>query len=229
MPRRKIIINTDEVTTDDTLTNNTDSVFPELSEEEEIIPELPYVEEDTNVYFNSLKQAHLQKIPDFICTIPKEQWEKFQYLQISKDYDIVDGEFVDLRQTPEYVAEKLDIIRNNKLAENTAKAKQAVDDGFVVFKDAQFETNSQTVGDLTATMLMLQAQQNPEITYNWLSKDDKAVELTLEDFITLGNLIAEFKNTIWSKKYLDFKQQIENAQTLEELKEIEINYGDFDV
>ena len=186
--------------------------------------------------------------------------------------------------------------KEQKHIENTQKAKQAVENGHVVFKNTQFETNAQTVGDLTATMLILQNERaeaeglamsktetpfiasevnltaevsqnetdssvtafpqndnktvilNPtifegeesetdilalpqydELTYTWLSKDDKAVELTLEDFITLGNLIAVYKNTIWNNKYIAFKTAIENAQTLEELNEIEIDYGDFDV
>ena len=190
--------------------------------------------------------------------------------------------------------------KEQKHIENTQKAKQAVENGYVTFKNAQFETNAQTVGDLTATMLILQNEQaeceggadeaattlqedtfiasevnltaevsqnetdssvaslpqndnktvilNPtifegeesktdisalpqydELTYTWLSKDDKAIELTLEDFSTLGNLIAAYKNTIWSEKYIAFKTAIENAKTLEELNEIEIDYGDFDV
>ena len=51
-------------------------------------------------------------------------------------------------------------LKAEKLSENTQKAKLAVENGYVTFKNAEFETNVQTVGDLTATMLMLQAQQN---------------------------------------------------------------------
>ena len=40
---------------------------------------------------------------------------------------------------------------------------------------------------------MLQAQQDLNATYLWLSKDDQVVALTVEDFGTLGGLIAEYK------------------------------------
>ncbi len=110
-----------------------------------------------------------------------------------------------------------------KLDENTTKAKEAVENGYVEYKDAEFETNAQTVGDLTATMLLMQATGLE--TYNWLSRDDKVVTLTLEDFGILGGLIAGFKNTIWSVKYLHYKGLIEQAETVAELDEIIIDYN----
>ena len=121
--------------------------------------------------------------------------------------------------------EILEQAKFGKQAENTTKAKLAVENGYVTFKDAQFETNAQTVGDLTATMLMLQAQQDSDVTYLWLSKDDKVVELTLEDFGTLGGLIAEYKNTIWQGKYIDYKTQIEQAQSVEAMNNINLDYS----
>ena len=156
-----------------------------------------------------------------------------------------------------------------KQAENTEKAKLAVENGHVVFKNAEFETNAQTVGDLTATMLLMQAQQavilsdsevsntddvaqdssatpqnddlissqnedstSPqnadvgELTYLWLSKDDKVVGLTLADFGTLGALIAEYKNTIWQEKYIAYKAAIEQAETVEAVNAIVLDYSD---
>ena len=113
--------------------------------------------------------------------------------------------------------------KNKKHEENTRLAKLAVENGHVVFKNAEFETNAQTVGDLTATMLLMQAGEIE--TYLWLSKDDKAVELSLEDFGTLGGLIAEFKNTIWQEKYITYKTQIEQAQTVDAVNAIVLDYN----
>lgn len=119
-------------------------------------------------------------------------------------------------------SEALEIIKSDKQKENTALAKNAVENGYIEFKGAQFETNAQTVGDLTASMLLV--QQAGLETYSWLTKDDKVVELTLEDFGTLGGLIAQYKNSVWNEKYLNYKTQIENAKTLAELEEIRIEY-----
>lgn len=109
-----------------------------------------------------------------------------------------------------------------KQQENTEKAKQAVENGHVVFKNAEFETNAQTVGDLTATMLLMQA--GGVESYLWLSKDDQTVALTVEDFGTLGGLIAEYKNAIWQEKYITYKAQIEQAQTVDEVNNINLDY-----
>lgn len=119
-------------------------------------------------------------------------------------------------------SEVLPEIKVQKQEENTRLAKLAVENGHVVFKNAEFETNAQTVGDLTATMLLMQAGGIE--TYSWLSKDDQAVELTTEDFGTLGALIAEYKNTIWQEKYIAYKTQIEQAETLETVENIVIEY-----
>ena len=119
--------------------------------------------------------------------------------------------------------EILEQTKFEKQAENTRLAKLAVENGHVVFKGAEFETNAQTVGDLTATMLLMQASEIA--IYMWLSKDDQVVELTIEDFGTLGGLIAEYKNTIWQEKYITYKTQIEQAQTVDEVNNINLDYS----
>ena len=136
-------------------------------------------------------------------------------------FKIVEGEVVKKSQE-EYESEQLAKLKSLKSLENTQKAKQAVEQGYVEFKDAQFETNVQTVGDLTATMLLM--SQTGLETYEWLSRDDKAVELTLEDFGTLGCLIAGFKNAVWNGRYLAYKTAIESAKTLEDIEKVVIDY-----
>lgn len=119
-------------------------------------------------------------------------------------------------------SEVLQQLKAQRQQENTDKAKSAVENGHVVFKGAEFETNAQTVGDLTATMLLMQAGGIE--TYLWLSKDDQAIELSLNDFGTLGGLIAEFKNTIWQEKYIAYKTTIEQAETIAAVENIAIEY-----
>lgn len=123
---------------------------------------------------------------------------------------------------PYYDAEQLLQAKTYKNFENTMKAKACIENGYVEYKNAQFETNAQTVSDLTATMLIMQASGIE--SYEWLSKDDKVVELTLTDFGILGGLIAGYKAHVWNDEYIGYKIQIENAQTLEELEAIEIIY-----
>ena len=164
----------------------------------------------------------LGKQNDLICLVAESRQElldsgiEFTSIEETEDNYVFDGS--------NYILEEdyLPIIKEQKQNENTQKAKDYIENGYVTYKNAQFETNSQTVGDLTATMLMLQAQGEPST--DWLSKDDKVVKLTIEDFVVLGGLIASFKNLTWNGTYLNYKIQIEEAETVEEVKGINIIY-----
>lgn len=117
--------------------------------------------------------------------------------------------------------------KQKKLLQNTQLAKSAVENGFIEYKDTQIETNTQTVSDLIASMLILQTStQNSEnnLSYKWLSKDDKVINLSIDDFMVIGNLIAEFKNEIWNNKYIAYKKAIEEAVSVSEIDDIEIIY-----
>jgi hypothetical protein len=148
-----------------------------------------------------------------------------EYVENKDAYEVQNGELVCISDTQEYIAKKLQEAKDKKQNENTTKAKSAIENGTVTFKNALFETNAQTVSDLTATMLMLQAQQNPTLTYTWLSKDDKEVDLTVVDFVALGDLIVDYKNEVWNTTYLTYKTQIEESTTVQEVNAIEINYA----
>lgn len=231
--------------------------------------------------------------------------EFYQFIGMTEQdvcQSLVDGNWYLSEKCPQKTYEQLFLEeKNKKHEENTRLAKLAVENGHVVFKGAEFETNAQTVGDLTATMLLMQAQQTlkqiqsdttngaavssssanisetddlpeqaqqavilsdsevsntddvtqdssatpqnddlispqnedstspqnadvGELTYLWLSKDDKVVGLTLEDFGTLGALIADFKNSVWQEKYITYKVAIEQAETFESLADIELEY-----
>jgi len=140
------------------------------------------------------------------------------YQADKQKYKVVDGVFKDISNTAEYLA----IVKGRKQNENTYKAQGAIENGFVVYKDAQFETNAQTVGDMTATRDLM--KEKGIASWQWLSKDDQTITLTVEDFVDLGVLIATFKNQVWNVKYLGFKTQIQNAQTVAEVNAIVINY-----
>lgn len=123
---------------------------------------------------------------------------------------------------PTYDARRLEEAKAAKHAENAACAKEAVEKGCVEFHGVYFETNAQTVGDLTATMLLLEA--SGQETYDWLSMDDQFITLTLPDFQEIGVRIAEYKQNVWAVKYVAYKRLIEESKTLDEVLDIVIQY-----
>lgn len=135
--------------------------------------------------------------------------------ETEENYILVNGEY-------KTEAQALAIKKAEKQNENVTKAKATIQDGYVVYKNAQFETNTQTCSDLTSTMLIMQATGLE--SYDWLSRDDQIVPLTLADFNMLGGIIAQFKNIVWNVKYMNYKEQIEACTTIAEISEIEIDY-----
>ncbi|MBQ6516817.1 hypothetical protein IJI31_06520 [bacterium] len=113
-------------------------------------------------------------------------------------------------------------LKTQKLSEASQKAKEKIENGYIEFENAKIETNAQTVGDLTATMLLMQAGGLD--TYSWLSMDDVELELSVNDIATVGSLIAAYKNEVWNIKYLGFLERINNATTVEDLENIVIEY-----
>ena len=118
--------------------------------------------------------------------------------------------------------EKLNEAKQEKHKENLEKAFSAEENGTVLYKDAVFETNSTNISKLTAMLAMINAGIVESV--QWLSKDDLQVELQKEDLFELGQLISEYTGALWNVQYLCFKEQIENAQTIEEINEINIEY-----
>lgn len=168
----------------------------------------------------------LAKRGNLIIFATETETELYNLLQCVNVTEIVETEERYILKNGVYKleAEVLEELKEEKNEENTLKAKESIENGYVDFKDAQFETNSQTVGDLTATMLLMQATGQEET--KWLSKDDKEVTLTIDDFGLLGALTAEYKNDVWQNKYVGFKTQIDNAETIEEVESIVIDYNE---
>ena len=55
------------------------------------------------IYFDNNKQAYAFEIPECICTLEDEVWT--EYAGTDK-WDIIDGVFTDITDTPEYIAKK---------------------------------------------------------------------------------------------------------------------------
>lgn len=179
-----------------------------IGEVEEEIDVSDYDEEGNPIYIDGesyVNDEGINIIPKIVST--HKETVKVKKLILNTDFD----------------TDRINALRNQLYKENTIKAKQAVEQGYIEFSGAKFETNTQTVSDLTSAMLIMQSTEME--TYPWLSMDDQYIELTLEDFGSLGGLIAGFKAHIWNTEYIGYKTRIAKAQTYEELKEIVIDYG----
>lgn len=135
--------------------------------------------------------------------------------ETSETYILVDGVYV----TKE---EQLSLAKTQKKAECLQKAIEAEENGSVLYKNAVFETSASNMAKLTSQFAMIQVGLIDSV--QWLSKDDVQMELTSEDIMALGQLIADYTGALWNVQYLNFMEQIENANSLEELNLINIEY-----
>lgn len=123
----------------------------------------------------------------------------------------------------EIVTADIEAERALKLDEALAKAYDYEQGGTVEHKNCIFEMSLSNQNNLRNTQEALEKTGQDETTWN--DKNDELVTLTLEDiqYIRL-NLILGAIQKLWIVDYPNYKSQILEAQTIEELEAIEISY-----
>ena len=113
--------------------------------------------------------------------------------------------------------------KREKTKEALSRAYDFEQNGTVEYKNCVFEMSLSNRQNLKDTIEALIAVGKTSTTWN--DKDDKLVELTIEDieYIRL-NLILDNIQKLWIEKYPDYLKQIEKAKTVEEVNKIVINY-----
>ena len=172
------------------------------------------------IYFDKDKQAFAYEIPEYICTVEDNVWD--EYAGTDK-WDIINGVFTDITNTPEYVAEKLQEAKQAKYTEALEKAYKHQQNGTVEYKNCIFEMSDSNRKNLSDTEEALKLQGLEETT--WLDKDDNYVTLTVNDiqYIRLNLILAAIQK-LWIKDYPAYKQRIAEAKTIDSVNKIVIHY-----
>ena len=144
-----------------------------------------------------------------------------------KGYEIKETEY-ELQAWGYDSEELLQQAKENKIAENDAKANEyRYSQEFTVTiqdKECLFDTKKETQNDLnTATNFCLATGGTYD---NWVTNNGIKLSLTLEDIAIIGR---EFKAkadvySLWA----EYKEAIEQAETIEQLEEIDISYDRVD-
>ena len=180
------------------------------------------------IYFDDLKKAYANKIDNVYGTDTDEKWAEFCTLTLGADYDIKEGEncIVDLRQTPEYIAEKLAKAKTEKIAETETKLDEKRYNFVLTVtlqdKECVFDTNKKTQDDLQTAAIFT---SNGGVYPNWVTNNGITLDLTAEDIRTVFNAIFPLVSPLYTKQ-LQYIEQIEQAETLEELNAIIIDYNE---
>ena len=137
---------------------------------------------------------------------------------------IVDGEPV---INPDYEQQHFEQVKALKLKENDEKVNIALVQTFTVEvgedkTPCEFIYNEKTERNLNSSAIGFLAGQYE--TKQWTDEQGITVNLSAEDVAAVLLTFNDFANAIWDK-WGNYKQQIEQCETAEEIESIIINYG----
>lgn len=119
---------------------------------------------------------------------------------------------------PNYDNILLEQAKSDKIALNDGLRDTALLSG-VEYQNVLFDSDTDQKVNLLATVNMMSDTD----TITWYGMDNQGLLCTKTDLMAIGGLITELHSYCWNlNAYI--KEQINNAQTMAELDEIEINY-----
>ena len=109
--------------------------------------------------------------------------------------------------------------KEQRIAENDGLRDTALLGG-VTYNNVLFDSDTDQKINLLATVNMM----SDEDTIVWFGMDNQGLLCTKADLLAIGGLITELHSFCWQNNAY-IKEQIEQAENLEELEKIEINYN----
>ena len=178
-----------------------------------------YIEKDNKIV---LFDTDKQKIKNTLLFMPDLQGLEIKETQRPIDF-ADDGSGFVWADTPEYLAEELLKEKEIKQAQNKAAYETALKSG-VTYKDSLFDCDTvaavRIMGQLTATQTMAIATEE---TIDWFDYNYQPVSLTIPEFIELAGVVTMNTRRIETLN-CSINTAISNAQTMEELDAVEIDY-----
>ena len=173
-----------------------------------------YIEKDNKIV---LFDTDKNKIQNTLIFMP--QYEGLEIKETQRT--IVDFRFAD---TDEYKSEQLAKAKKTKLAENKTAYDAALKAG-VTYKGELFDCDTLAAVRIMGQMVAAQTQAiADEETIDWFDYNYKPVTLTISEFMELAGLVTLNTRRIETLN-CGFNTAVENAQTIEEIEAIEIDYN----
>lgn len=142
---------------------------------------------------------------------------------------IWDGEAVVIN--PDYDAEQLEKAKQSKYEEANSKAFEYLESGNALFEFVQNENiyhieatdgNIAKIG-LKATALLI--AQDYETTFPWNTKEDINIQINALEGKAIAEGLGDIQDKVWTVKFPAYNTQIAEAETIEEVEAIVINYS----
>ena len=105
-----------------------------------------------------------------------------------------------------------------KIQDNDVLRDEALIRG-VTYNNILFDSDTDQKANLMGAIF----QMGDTDTIEWFGMNNDSLICTKQDLLNIGNLITELHSFCWAKN-AEIKEQINNAKTIEEVENIEINY-----
>ena len=179
-------------------------------------------------YANINSHNELTDIDMSILTIDEYGSADVQNIEVSEkvylnreQYIYKNGKVV---KDPDYDAKQLVKAKENKYTEALHKANEYLS-GVACYQfddNNSIEATDGNIGKFTAYALALQSGLSETVT--WTTKEDNVITLELNDVITILTGLGAVQAAVWNVKFITYKALIEEADTIEEVNNIIINY-----
>lgn len=157
------------------------------------------------------------EVPDEV----EEGEEQTYHIETISGYEIV--------LNPNYDAEQLASAKQAKYEEANLKAFEYLESGEAVFTYQEGKSIEATDGNIAKLGLALVnfiLQQDYTSTIEWNTKENENVQLNAEQLQVIVAGLQGIQAEVWTVKFVQYNAAIAEAQTVEEVNAIEINYGE---
>lgn len=130
-----------------------------------------------------------------------------------------DGQWYLTEKCPHYTEEeKLELAKQNKIYENDIIRDEALNQG-VTYQNILFDSDTDQKANLLGAVL----QMSDTDTIEWYGMNNDSLACTKQDLLNIGSLITQLHSFCWTRN-AEIKQAISEAQTIEEVNNITIDY-----
>lgn len=150
-------------------------------------------------------------------------YEKLGMYQMEVTQSLIDNQWylTEKLNTQEYISALLEKAKQAKHDENKRKRDEFLNSG-VLYKGVKFDSDTDSKVNIMGALSSLP----DDAVVGWNSMDNETVILTKAELNELGNLLVELTSKVWGENGLNvqFINAINEAQTLEELNAVVIDY-----
>jgi len=153
------------------------------------------------------KEESLTRFYDNVLPLPVD-YEENKYIVQNNE----------LILNPDWDSIHLESVKEEKIQENDTLRDEALNQG-VTYKDVLFDSDTDQKANLLGAVL----QMGDTGTVVWFGMNNDSLTCTKEDLLNIGGLITQLQSFCWTKN-AEIKSEISEAQTVEAVEEIEIDY-----